>query len=411
MLWLLAYWVKIKPFTACSKYPTPQFPYLAAMLRFDSLTVTQFKNYPAASFSFTERIVGICGLNGIGKTNLLDALYYLCFTKSYFSSSDALVAQFNSTGFRLQGLARLPARAGSDGNDTVGQSRLSQNYAEDIYDIVCIYRGVGKKEVSVNGSEYDKFSQHIGRFPCVMIAPDDVELITGGGAERRKLLDMILGQMDGAYLQHLINYNKILQQRNSLLKRFADHGQTDHALLDVLDGQLVQPGQYIFQQRQQLTAALIAQVQQLYNTIANANETITLAYESQLSSSNFAELLMASRQKDLILQRTNTGIHKDDINIELNGQPFKNIASQGQRKSLLFALKLAEFELLRQNKGFAPILLLDDVFEKLDGQRMQNLLQHVCVLNQGQVFITDTHRERLEETLIGTGQPFQIIAL
>lgn len=389
-----AFWVKIKPFAACSKYASPQFPYLAAMLRFDSLTVTQFKNYPAANFAFTERIVGICGLNGIGKTNLLDALYYLCFTKSYFSSSDALVAQFSSTGFRLQGLAQL-----------------TQSEMEDTYDIVCIYRGVGKKEVSVNGSEYDKFSQHIGRFPCVMIAPDDVELITGGGTERRKLLDMILGQIDSAYLQHLIHYNKILLQRNSLLKRFADQGQTDYALLDVLDGQLVQPGQYIFQQRQQLTAALIVHVQQLYNTIANANETITLTYESQLLQSNFAELLMANRSKDLILQRTNTGIHKDDITIELNGQPFKNIASQGQRKSLLFALKLAEFELLQQHKGFAPILLLDDVFEKLDGQRMQNLLQHVCVLNQGQVFITDTHRDRLEATLLGTGQPFQIIAL
>jgi DNA replication and repair protein RecF len=364
------------------------------MLRFDSLTVTQFKNYPAASFSFTERIVGICGPNGIGKTNLLDALYYLCFTKSYFSGSDALVAQLNSTGFRLQ-----------------GQVRLTTQDSDEALDLVCIYRGAGKKELTVNGSEYDKFSQHIGRFPCVMVAPDDVELITGGGAERRKLLDMILGQTDGAYLQHLINYNKILQQRNSLLKRFADQGQTDHALLDVLDGQLVQPGQYIFQQRQQLTAALIVQVQQLYRTIAAANETITLGYESQLLQSDFMTLLTASRQKDLILQRTNTGIHKDDMMIELNGQPFKNIASQGQRKSLLFALKLAEFELLRQNKSFAPILLLDDVFEKLDEQRMQNLLEHVCVLNQGQVFITDTHRDRLEGTLAGTGQAFQIIAL
>jgi len=364
------------------------------MLRFDSLTVTQFKNYPAATFHFTERIVGICGLNGIGKTNLLDAMYYLCFAKSYFSSGDALATQFNSNGFRLSGQVTLTEESGASPSD-----------------VVCVYRGIGKKEVSVNGVEYDKLSQHIGKFPCVMVAPDDVELITGGGAERRKLMDIILGQTDSTYLQHLINYNKLLQQRTSALKRFAEQGHTDHALLDVLDGQLAQPGQYIFQQRQLITEALIGQVQQLYHTLAGANETISLRYESQLLQSNLAELLAANRQKDLWQQRTTAGIHKDDIALELNGQPFKNIASQGQRKSLLFALKLAEFELLRQNKGFAPVLLLDDVFEKLDAQRMQQLLHHVCVLNNGQVFITDTHPERLTAALNGTLQPNQIITL
>jgi DNA replication and repair protein RecF len=364
------------------------------MLRFESLSVTQFKNYPSAAFAFTERIVGICGPNGVGKTNLLDALYYLCFTKGYFSASDALAAQFHSNGFRLQG--QLSDSAGG------GPER---------FDVVCVYRGTGKKEMTVNGVGYDKLSQHIGRFPCVMVAPDDVELITGGGTERRRLMDLVLSQTDPAYLQQLMVYNKVLQQRNSLLKRFAEQGHTDHALLEVLNGQLAQPGLYIYQNRQRLAAEMLGLVQQLYANIAGVAETIALRYESPLQQSGFAELLAANLSKDLALQRTTTGIHKDDLVLELNGQPFKTTASQGQRKSLLFALKLAEFELLLQHNGFAPVLLLDDVFEKLDQQRMDNLLRHVCVLNQGQVFITDTHRERLEKTLAATGQGYQIVEL
>jgi DNA replication and repair protein RecF len=378
--------------------PGIQFPYLAAMLRFDSLSLTQFKNYPAATFHFTGRIVGICGPNGIGKTNLLDALYYCCFTKSYFSSSDALAASQpvgNQPGFRLQ-----------------AQTSLALQGAAQAFDMVCIWRGTNKKEFTVNGAEYDRLSQHIGRFPCVMVAPDDVELITGSGSERRRLLDLVLGQTDADYLQQLIVYNKVLQQRNSLLKRFAEQGHTDLTLLEVLDSQLAPPGQYIYQQRLQLATALLQQVQQRYAAIASTSaETISLRYESQLHQADGRELLVANRSKDLALQRTCAGIHKDDIAFELNGLPFKNIASQGQRKSLLFALKLAEFELLRQNKGFAPILLLDDVFEKLDEQRMLHLLHHVCVQNEGQVFITDTHRERLEAALTATGQVFQLVEL
>ncbi len=367
------------------------FRYLAAMLRFNSIKVTQFKNYESASFSFGERITGICGLNGRGKTNLLDALYYLCFTKSYFSKTDALTAQFNSTGFRLETL--MQSGTGSDCT------------------LVCVYRGQGKKEISVNGVEYERFSQHIGHFPCVMVAPDDAELITGSSTERRKYLDMILSQTDPAYLQHLISYNKVLLQRNSLLKRFAETGHTDWPLLEVMDEQLIQPGNYIHQQRKVLCGELLPLILDLYNSIAGSSEKVLLSYESQLNNTGFTELLNNYRQKDFILQRTNGGVHKDDIVTELERQEFKSTASQGQRKSLLFALKLAEFEFLKKKKGFAPVLLLDDIFEKLDEERMKNLLYRVCVENNGQVFITDTHAQRLEQALKGLGVGFQLITL
>ncbi|MGC4103656.1 DNA replication/repair protein RecF [Ferruginibacter sp.] len=360
------------------------------MLRVNKISITQYKNYDFAAFDLTERVIGICGLNGMGKTNLLDAIYYCCFTKSYFTKTDALTVQFSKDGFRLEAMLE---------NNAVPEK------------LVCIHRGVGKKELLLNDVAYEKMSQHIGKFPAVMVAPDDIELVTGGGEERRRYMDTVISQMDAGYLLQLIQYNKVLQQRNSLLKRFAEQGKTDWPLLEVLDEQLVAPGNFIYNQRKQFTADLIPLVQQFYNQIAGNNETVTLQYESQLNNSDLAAVLNNWRQKDFILQRTNGGIHKDDIAMQLNGQLFKNTASQGQRKSLLFALKLAEFELLKRNKGFAPLLFLDDVFEKLDDNRMQHLLAWVCNENTGQVFITDTHRERLQQAFNSLAVKYQLIEL
>jgi DNA replication and repair protein RecF len=351
------------------------------------IALTQFRNYDFSSFDFTERVVGICGLNGKGKTNLLDAAYYACFTRSYFTKADAMNMQFNSDGFRIE-LKASPAQ-----------------------DIVCIYRAAGKKEVSLNGIAYTKLSEHIGKFPAVMIAPDDISLITGGSEERRRYLDMLLSQVDADYLQHLVLYNKVLQQRNSLLKMFAEQGRVDLQLLDVLDAQLLAPGTYIFEKRKTLAFDLVPLVQQFYGRLADNNETVTLEYESKLLEERFEVLLQNYRQKDMLAQRTNTGIHKDEISFLLNGHVFKNTASQGQRKSLLFALKLAEFEILRTYKQFTPLLLLDDVFEKLDDNRMRQLLSWVCIENDGQVLITDTHRERLEEAFEKLETKYQIVEL
>ena len=339
---------------------------------------------------FAEKLNFIVGNNGIGKTNLLDAIYYCCFTKSYFSGTDALHTRFGADGFRLE------AYFIKDGKEQK---------------LVCIYRGGGKKEILLNDVPYEKFSKHIGTFPAVMIAPDDIELITGTSEHRRRYVDTVLSQLDAGYLQQLIIYNKVLQQRNSLLKKMADDKPGSMEVLDILDEQLVLPGAEIHTKRDALLQELIPLVQQFYQMIADHSEKVALQYSSQLNNTPFDTLLKQNRQKDIMLQRSNAGVHKDDILFELNGQVFRHIASQGQRKSLLFALKLAEYSLLKKNKGFAPVLLLDDVFEKLDSIRMQQLLSWVCRENEGQVFITDTHRDRLEEAFDSLDVEFQIIEL
>jgi DNA replication and repair protein RecF len=360
------------------------------MLLLQKIGLTQYKNYDNAVFTFNEKVIGICGLNGRGKTNLLDAIFYCCFARSYFSKSDAYNIQFDKEGFRLETFFTRQDE----------QSRL-----------VCINRGTGKKELLLNEIEYDKLSHHIGKFPVVMIAPDDIELITGGSELRRKYIDSLISQVDAEYLQQLIHYNKILLQRNSLLKRFAESGKTDWPLLEVMDEQLIAPGNFIFEKRKAVKEELIPHVQKFYHRIAEDGEEISLQYDSRLHDSSFHDLLNNFRQKDFLLQRSNAGIHKDEISFQLNGQQFRSVASQGQRKSLLFALKFAGFEIIKENKGFAPILLLDDVFEKLDDNRMQELLQWVCNENEGQVFITDTHKDRLQDAFLKLDTPYQIIDL
>lgn len=379
------------------------------MLRLQHISLFQFKNYSNLSFGFSERIIAICGKNGVGKTNLLDAIHYLCFTKSYFTRLDGNNVQHGNSGFRLEGNFEL--------HDKTEKA-------------VCILRETGRKEFSVNEDPYDKFSHHIGRYPCVVIAPDDAELITGDSKERRTFLDALLCQLDADYMQHLIMYKKILEQRNSLLKSFAETGGRNFELLDVLDEQLIKPGDYIFNKRSAFLVAFLPVAKHLYNEISNppadadlpkeilaklgamtGYEDANLFYESELLQAPFSELLKINRTKDCFAQRTTSGIHRDDLDIQLNNQPFKNIASQGQRKSLLFALKLAEMEILKQEKKFAPLLLLDDVFEKLDEDRISNLLNKVCVENDGQVFITDTNEERLRLHLESLCVNYQLIIL
>jgi DNA replication and repair protein RecF len=360
------------------------------MLFLRSISLIQFKNYTNRTFDFSERVISICGNNGVGKTNLLDAVHYLCFTKSYFTRVDTNCVQQGKNGFRLVG-------------DFVLQDKPEK--------AVCILRETGKKEFQINEQAYDKFSQHIGRYPCVVIAPDDASLITGASDERRKLLDSMLSQIDPEYLQHLIIYTKVLQQRNSLLKTFAETGARNFALLDVLDSQLIKPGEYIFNKRKEFLISFLPVVKHLYLEIAKQQEDIHLFYESELLQASFEELLNATRQKDCIAQRTTVGIHRDNVEINLGSQSFRNIASQGQRKSLLFALKLAEMEVLKKEKGFPPLLLLDDVFEKLDEDRIGNLLRKVCIENEGQVFITDTNEERLRVHLEQLKISFELLRL
>lgn len=360
------------------------------MLQLTQINLIQFRNYETSTVSFSEPIVAICGMNGTGKTNLLDAIYYLGFSKSYFGRTDAQNVQHGKQGMRVSGVYQK---------------------SNEVVDVSFIIRENNKKELNVAGVPVKKLSEHIGQFPCVMIAPDDIELITGGSEERRKLMDSILSQTNKTYLEQLIAYNKILQQRNSLLKQLAENPGMGNDLLEIYNEQLIQSGQTIFSCRKAFLNTFLPQVGVNYQQIAGKAEALQLSYESPLLQKSFSSILKDNLSKDMTLQRTSRGVHRDDIGFFLNDCPFKTEASQGQRKSLLFAIKLAEWEYLRNTIGTPPILLLDDVFEKLDESRMAHLLTTVSREPFGQVFITDTHAERIKEKLEGTNRPYQLIQL
>lgn len=360
------------------------------MLQLQQIQFYQYRNYAAQAFNFTGAVIGICGSNGSGKTNLLDAIYTLSFCKSYFAKPDAANVQHNLQGCRISG------------------HYLLQNEPETVNYIV---RENGKKEMQLNEEEYKKLSNHIGKLPAVFIAPDDIVLINGGSEERRKFLDTLISQTNATYLETLIQHNKLLQQRNSLLKQKAETGVLDEVLFTIITQQLIQKAEFIFNERKTCIEQLIPLINEFYKIISGDNEAIKLNYSSHLLQHNYEQVLQQSFTKDVVLQRTNCGIHKDDVEFLLNNFKFKTEASQGQKKSLLFACKLAEWQYLTAEKKLAPILILDDVFEKLDEQRMHNLLHIVCSQTQSQVFISDTHAERLQNTLQQLTTNFQLIQL
>lgn len=365
--------------------------YFCLMPFFKKISLVQFRNYALQSFSFDKRIVCICGANGSGKTNLLDTIHYLCFTKSYFPKPDARNVMHGAQGFRVEGLVD------TDKSET--------------HHLVCILRENGRKEFYTDDDVVKKFSTHIGKFPCVMIAPDDSVLINGGSEERRKFLDTILSQIYPEYLQHLINYNRILLQRNSCLKNINEHPGMNGDLLDILDSQLATEGQKIFIRRKAFAETLIPLMLRQYQAIAGKEENVAVAYQSRLHETSFPDLLKQSRQKDIYVQRTGAGIHRDDLQLQMDNEPFKQLASQGQRKSMLFAMRLAEYEAIKLAKKQAPVLLLDDVFEKLDENRMLNLLEKVCKDTDAQIFITDTHKDRLDKAFSELKVDCQMIEL
>ena len=364
--------------------------YFALMLMLKSLNLVQFRNYIQQRFDFTHRIIGIVGPNGTGKTNILDALYYLSFSKSYFNRPDAQNVHHSFQGMRI------------DGQYIIGDDDIS---------ITCILRENLKKEFYYDETAYSKLSHHIGKVPCVMIAPDDVQIITGTSEERRKLMDSLLSQLYPDYLQHLIQYNKVLLQRNSYLKLVAEQGNMDSIIIAALNDQLVHHGNIIYEHRKKLLNSLLPEILSLYKLLAGKLDEIHIEYVSSLHSKSFKLQLEDCLEKDAMLQRTSVGIHKDDLLITIQGQSFKQEASQGQRKSLLFAIRLAEWVFIKKEKNISPILLMDDIFEKLDENRMVQLLSWVNHHTDGQVFITDTHKDRVEQLLTEHVLDFQMIQL
>jgi DNA replication and repair protein RecF len=363
-------------------------PYLRHSMQVHQLYLFQFKNYAEKSFQFNKQIVCITGKNGSGKTNLLDAIYFLCFTKSYFVHSDAFCVMNEQQGMRIQ-----------------ADIEKGKHYV-----VQCIIRENGKKEFSTAGVAYTQLSKHIGKFPVVIITPDDTQLITEGSEVRRKFIDILISQLDENYMRNLIAYNKILQQRNALLKKWHELQDKDYAVLDIYDDQLSEYARPIYNARNTYIAQLKQKTNAIYQYISEANEHIEIEYQSQLHQQNLTEILKHNRPKDIMLQRTNYGIHKDDLYFTLNQMPLKIAASQGQRKSFLFALKFAQFEILKEQTDSIPLLLLDDIFEKLDEKRGTQLIQYICQQNT-QVFITDTHQERLSKAFENTSKEVQWIAL
>ena len=277
------------------------------MVGIQQLKLVQFRNYVQTNFEFTDRIVGIVGSNGTGKTNLLDALYYLSFTKSYFNRPDAQNVHHAYEGLRIEGTYSINKQTTA---------------------ITCIIRETLKKEFYFDEEMYTKLSQHIGKIPCVMIAPDDVQIITGSSEERRKLMDSLLCQIFPDYLKYLIQYNKVLLQRNSLLKNAAETGAIDSLLVATLNGQLIENGMPIYAYRKKLMAELLPEIIKLYNHLAQKNDQINIQYQSKLDEDSFDNLLQQSFSKDKAIQRTSAGIHKDDLVITIQGQSFKQEASQ-----------------------------------------------------------------------------------
>jgi DNA replication and repair protein RecF len=342
------------------------------------LSLINFKNYKQVDLNFSEKINCFTGLNGIGKTNLLDAVYYLSFCKSYFNQTDSQNINHTEDFFVIQG-------------------EFERN--SKIENIYCGFKTGKKKIFKRNDKEYEKLSEHIGLIPVVMISPDDNTLIIGGSEERRKYMDSVISQFDSDYLHRLIKYNRILMQRNKLLKDFSANKSVFNETLDIYDEQLASEGSVIFEKRLDFIKKLLPVFQKYYNRISKGRETVELIFKSQFSESDFLTLLRAVRTKDLMLEYTSVGVHKDDLSLELSGWAIRKIGSQGQQKTYLTALKFAQYEFLRNICNLKPILLLDDIFDKLDSERVTQIINLTSDENFGQIFITDTNRKRIQSAL------------
>jgi len=351
------------------------------------LNLINFKNYKEADVSFSSHINCFVGNNGGGKTNLLDAIYYLSFCKSFINPLEGQNINHGEEFYMIQGTFELNKKN------------------EKIY---CGFKKGKKKQFKRNNKEYSRLADHIGLLPVVMVSPEDVSLIAEGSEIRRKLMDTIISQLDKEYLDNLINYNKILSHRNALLKRFTETGKFDSLSLKVWDEQLVKFGNEIHIKRLEFMKSFTPIFQRHFNFIAGGVEQVSIEYCSQLNDNEFSIALDSAVEKDRAVQYTTVGVHKDDLVFKIEDYAIKKMGSQGQKKSFVIALKLAQFDFINDIKNCVPVLLLDDIFDKLDPSRIQKLLEKVCDVDFGQVFITHTHKERLQNVLKGISSDFRM---
>ncbi len=340
------------------------------------INLVNFKNYTGLALSFSPKINCFTGPNGMGKTNLLDAIHYLSLCKSFFNSVDSQSITFDQPFFMIQGLFEKEGRE---------------------EEVIVSLKRAQKKIVTRNKNIYEKLAEHIGLFPLVMISPMDSVLISGGSDQRRRFVDGIISQFDKQYLDRLIRYNNTLQQRNALLKQFSMSRSFDNTLLAVFDEQLSDDGNYILDARKKFLDEFIPVFERFYRSLSGNAEGVSLAYVSTLKGMSYLEALAASVHKDCALEHTSVGIHRDDLEFLLQGNEVKKYASQGQQKTYLLALKLAQYEYIRKKTGTKPLLLLDDVYDKLDNTRFEELISLVSSDDFGQVFITDTSGERMKK--------------
>ena len=354
------------------------------------LTLTNFKNYELSELEFSPKINCFVGNNGVGKTNILDAIHYLSLAKSFFNNIDSINIRHGEEYFILRGIME---REGSD---------------DEIY---CAFQKLKQKLFKLNGKIYQKISDHVGRYPVVMISPADSALISEGSEDRRRFMNKIISQYDSGYLESVLSYNKALQQRNRLLKDFRSTGKFEEDMLQIWDSQLIKYGNYIYNERQNLVNDLIPVFQEYYSMISSGREKVKLSYNSHLAEGDFGTALSNAVQKDRFLEYTTVGIHKDDLILQMNDHPVKLLGSQGQQKSYLVALKLAKFDYIKRKAGYSPILLLDDIFDKFDADRVEQIIRLVGNHRFGQIFITDTHSSRLHEILSGHNTDYKLFSI
>lgn len=353
------------------------------------LHIINFKSIATASLELSDKVNCIVGLNGMGKTNILDALHYLSFTRSHLGITDALAVKRGSEAAILEGLYTT-----SEGDER---------------QLLLQIRPGHRKVLKKNKKEYSRLSDHIGAFPLCIVSPQDYQLIQGGSEERRRFMDMQLSQQDSVYMSSLSQYHSLLEQRNSLLK-------TDNpsiALLDVIDLQLDRLATYIWQKRQDFVEVFIPYFQEYYSAIATEQDTVSLCYTSSLhaTAGKLYDTLVANRQRDQIIGHTQVGIHRDDLEMSLGGELIRRVGSEGQRKTYLISLKLAQYKLLASSQRERPILLLDDIFDKLDAERVKRIIDLVGGQDFGQIFLTDTNRKYLDEIVDNWGKEYKLFAV